>query len=114
MLKPSEKEFTKEIEHLGEFTFRYPTLQDEIEADNISARLLGGNSNPSIQAANIAIMTGALKMGIVKAPADFDLDSIYVYEELESVYNVFTEMVSSFRNKTKLKKPAGDKKPGVG
>jgi len=108
MLKPSEKEFTKTIEHLGAFTFKYPTLKDEIEADNISSRLLKDNLNPSIQAANIAVMTGALKVAIVKAPEDFDIDAVYCYEELESVYNVFTETVSSFRSESELCKPAGD------
>ena len=114
MLKPSEKQFTKEIEHLGTFTFKYPTLKNEIEADNISARLLGENLNPSVHAANIAIMTGTLKMAIVEAPADFDIDSVYSYDELESVYNAFTSMVSSFRNKSKLGKPPGDKASGAG
>jgi len=114
MLKPSEKQFTKEIENLGKFTFRFPTLTDEIQADNISAKLLGENRNPAIATNNIAVMIGTLKVAIVEAPKDFDLDEIYSPEELEIVYNAFSEQVSSFRRQSAFAKQTGAKTEGAG
>ena len=107
MLKPSEKQFTKEIENLGTFTFRYPTLKDEIKADNITASLLEGNKNPTVAVSNMAVMLGLLQVAIVDAPEGFDLDELYVYEEVETVYNAFVSQVSSFRSQSKFAKQAG-------
>ena len=112
MLKPAEKQFVQNIDGLGKFVFRYPTLMDEIEADKIAAKLLGDNPNPSIPAANIAAMTGALKMAIVEAPERFDLDEIYSYDELEAVYNAFAEKVSSFRGESVFAKQKRAKEEG--
>lgn len=113
MLKPTEKYFTKEIEGIGKFTFRYPTLKDEIESDNIAAKLLGENKNPAIATNNIAVMIGALKVGVVEKPEDFDLDEIYSYEELDAVYTAFTEQVSSFRSKSALAKQERTQEAGI-
>ena len=107
LLKPTEKEFTKTIENIGTFTFRYPTLRDELKAANATAVLLADNNAPSIAAHNIATMIGALSTAIVQAPAGFDLSEIYVYEELEAVYNAFIEQVLTFRGQSTFRKPPG-------
>jgi hypothetical protein len=107
MLKPSEKQFTKEIEGIGTFTFKFPTLIDDIQADTIASKLLAGNPNPTLASSNIATMIGTLKAGIVQKPADFDLDIIYSYEELEAVYNAFVNMVLAFRRKSPFAKQPG-------
>ena len=107
MLKPTEKQFTKEIEKLGTFVFKFPTLQDEIAADNITQRLLAGNQNPTIGVNNTAVMIGTLKVALVEAPKDFDIDEIYSYPELESVYKSFVETVSSFRGESAFAKREG-------
>ena len=113
MLKPTERFFTKEIENLGKFVFKYPTLKDEIAADNIAAMLLGENKNPAVGTNNMAVMIGTLKTGIVEAPEGFDLDEIYSYEELEVVYNAFAEKVSSFRRQSAFSKQKGAEDKGT-
>ncbi len=113
MLKPSEKQFTKTVENIGTFTFRFPTLQDEIRADNIAAGLLGENKQPAIVAANTATMIGALSVAIVDKPKDFNLNEIYSYEELEAVYKAFIDTVYSFRSQSAFAKPTGIEKEGA-
>lgn len=114
MLKPSEKTFTKEVKNLGKFVFQYPTLQDELAADEITAKLLGENKNPSIGSNNTAVMIGTLKVGIVDSPAEFDLDEIYSYDELKAVYDVYIEQVLSFRNESPLAEQPRPENSGFG
>ena len=114
MLKPSEKEFPKEVDNLRVFTFRYPTLRDEIKADNIAAALLEGNKNPSIVASNAAVMIGLLTVCTVKAPEGFDLDEAYIYEEVEAAYNALIDQVLSFRGQSAFTKQPGAEDPGAG
>ncbi|MBI9086789.1 MAG: hypothetical protein JEZ11_24545 [Desulfobacterales bacterium] len=113
MIKPTEKQFTKTIDSIGTFIFKYPTLMDDLQADSHSARLLAGNENPSIMASNIATMTGTLATAIVESPDDFNLKEVYSYDELEAVYDIFIKQVMDFRSKSALTKPPGDKKEGA-
>jgi len=97
MLKPTEKQFTEAIDGIGDFTFRFTTLLDEIKIDNYASQLLRGNESPTVSAANIAAMMAALKVAAVKAPEGFNLEEIYNYDELKAVYDRYSEKVSSFR-----------------
>lgn len=114
MLQPTEKQFTITIDEIGTFTFKFPTLINDLEADAAASKLLAGNDTPTVVAGNIATMMGTLSAVIVEKPDSFDLKNIYSYEELEAVYNVFTEKVSSFRNQAAVTKQPGDKKTGTG
>lgn len=108
MLTPKEKQFTVPVDTIGTFTFKYPTLKDELESDAISSKLLAGNESPSIAAANIATMMGALSLAIVEGPEAFDLDNVYSYDELETVFSAFNEKVSAFRKKATVTKKQED------
>ena len=99
MDKPAEKTFTKTVDGIGSFTFRYTTLLDELAIDGEITTLLGGNPNPSIGASNIATMIGTLKVATVKAPEGFDLKDLYSYDDLKAVYDAYTETVSAFRTR---------------
>jgi hypothetical protein len=106
--KPTEKEFTKDIKDIGSFTFKYPTLVDELKSDSLAAKLLDGNPNPSLVANNIATMMSALEVAIVEAPEGFGLEELYTYDELKSVYDAYVEQVLAFRGDT------ADKEEGAG
>ena len=97
MLKPSEKTFTETVDDIGQFSFKYPNLMDELEIDATCAKLLSGNENPSIHANNIAYMMASLKVATEKAPEGWNLEDIYKYGELEAVYNAYASQVFSFR-----------------
>ena len=99
MFSPPDKTFSKKIENVGTFVFRYTTLLDEISIDNEISTLLGGNTNPSVGAVNIATMVGTLKIAIVKAPEGFNLENLYCYDDLKEVYDAYTSTVSSFRTR---------------
>lgn len=114
MLKPTEKQFQETIDGIGTFTFKYPTLKDDIKADGISSKLLAGNENPTVITVNIATMIGTLSTAIVEKPEGFDLDNIYSYEELEAVYNAFVNKVLSFRRKSPFAKQPGAENKGAG
>lgn len=112
MLKPTEKEFTEVVKEVGSFTFKFPNLLDDLKADAITSKLLAGNENPTITAANIATMLGTLTNSIVSKPSTFDLEEICSYEELEAVYTAFVSKVLAFRRTSALAKQSGTEDKG--
>ena len=99
MIRPTEKKFTADIMGIGEFTFKYTTLLDEIKIDNQLAAFLKGNERPSLSAENIAAMISTLMVAVVKSPEDFDLNEIVNYDELKAVYDAYSEKVNPFRRR---------------
>jgi len=97
MKKPTEKNFTEQVADIGEFTFRYTTLLDEVQIDNLARQFLRGNENPSVSAGNIATMIATLKVAVTKAPEGFSLEELYNYDELKAVYDRYSAKVFSFR-----------------
>ena len=96
-VKPTDKQFTKTVDGIGPFSFKYTNLMDELEIDHLATQLLRGNSNPSLTAGNIATMMATLKIAIVKAPDNFVLDQLYNYDELKRVYDIYYQQVLPFR-----------------
>lgn len=93
-------QFVKEVPGHGTFTFRLPTLRDDLKIEAIAQKMLAEIADPPLYHVNIAQMMAALQVCIVEAPDGFDLAKVYQYEQLEALYNAYFEQVCQFRGFT--------------
>lgn len=99
MRKPLEKIFKKDIEGVGVFVFQHLTLREELQVENMVAKLLDFNNDPASGANVMSRMIATLTMAIVQAPEKWKLEDLYDFEELGKVFDAYIEEVQFFRGK---------------
>jgi hypothetical protein len=97
MRKPLEKTFKKDVEGIGTFIFQYLTLREELQVENLVAKLLEYNKDPEDAPNIIARMIATLSVVVVQAPDHWDVNEIYDFKELEKVFEGYTNEVQFFR-----------------
>lgn len=101
MRKPLEKTFKKNVEGVGSFIFQHLTLREELQVENLVAKLLDYNNEPTEGSLITARMMASLEIATVQAPKGWSTEDIYDFEDLAKVFDAYIEEVQFFRNKGK-------------
>lgn len=100
-------------EYVGTFKFHHPSLMEKVEIGTIKAQLLKGLPQGSIDviADNIAHMTATLQVVLDVYPKWFtlDLNQMYDYEILDTVYEEYAKWYNSFRSASQKSDDQGDR-----
>lgn len=97
MFKPASKVFSVEVEGVGRFEFKFPTILDEITVERETFAISGSDGSISPGAKSIAARIAWLKACTLEAPAGWDLEELYDLESLVKVYDAFSDKVFQFR-----------------
>lgn len=81
---------------LGEFTFRMPSLLDEVKIATRFAQMTGGHplDNMPVRSADIAVMLSELPIVVTKAPKDWawdDLEGDEDFYRIVAIWNAYQE-----------------------
>jgi hypothetical protein len=104
MREPSKNDYSVMVAGVGNFIFARRTLGDEISIQVERSKILDGTEHPTDFLWNLAVWMSALRVLMVKAPADWDLESLdpLEAETFDQISRVFLEMRNkedSFRRK---------------
>lgn len=94
MRSPSQNDYLVPVEKLGTFTFARRTLADEIAIQVERSKILDGTIHPTDFLWNIAVWMSALRVLMVSAPRDFDLEALDPLEQgtFDTISSIFVEM----------------------
>lgn len=95
--RPPSKTFQADIEGLGKFTFKYPTVMDELAIRGRYNDYLQGVSTANLYVEGLAAMMAHLKVTAVEHPPGWDPEECYDYEELYRAWAAYSEKALAFR-----------------
>lgn len=102
--KPGPRDFTVDVEGLGQFVFGYRKMEDHLKIEVEFARITQGLAQPTPWLLTIGEWMSTLRILLVKAPNGFDLDEIDPLEDdtfnnLRAIFRALREKEDSFRKK---------------